>query len=341
VEITLDRALAIAGIVAAIVLVVLDKAGKLRGPALLVLLGVAALMTLPLGLGNSWIKDTPWGMLKFSKMTLIVSIVAVCYSACAVWISQPTHTEEEQVVKQPQEPESLPPVPPKLIAEGKSEIVARVYMRGMFPQPPATKAEFSPILQEFFYDWVLTLVPEGRTGDILITLKEPTKNNDSIKIAPDIATVSGPIAKWMSGFQEPARKNPDFYEITIRFPDGLDKDRPARIVFRRPLKLKDKTTLSPSDFSRSMDIHAAKVEVVKKYYEETKQFELISLQLKTLMAWKYSGKDSSPLLIRRNPNAPLPPLGRGEIETTLEVRCEDAACQKIIVKQMEARKKDL
>jgi len=58
VELNFDRVLAITGIVAAIVLVVLDKAGKLKGPFLLALLGVAALMTLPLALGNSWVKDT-------------------------------------------------------------------------------------------------------------------------------------------------------------------------------------------------------------------------------------------------------------------------------------------
>lgn len=89
-DITLDRSLAIVGVVAAIVLVVLDKAGKLKGPALLGLLGVAALMTLPLALGNSWIKDTTWGTLKFSKIALMVSLVALCYSAFALWVSQPT-----------------------------------------------------------------------------------------------------------------------------------------------------------------------------------------------------------------------------------------------------------
>src|SRR5438552_17342349 len=89
-----DRTSAIAGIVFAIVLVVLDKAGKLKGPALLVLLRIAALMLFPLALGNSWIRETPWGMLKFSKMTLMISIVGVCYSGFAVWISQSNSSED-------------------------------------------------------------------------------------------------------------------------------------------------------------------------------------------------------------------------------------------------------
>jgi hypothetical protein len=71
----------------AIVLVVLDKAGKLKGPVLLALLGAAALMTLPLAFGNSWVKNTPWGMLKFSKGVLMLSIVTFCYSVVAIWIS--------------------------------------------------------------------------------------------------------------------------------------------------------------------------------------------------------------------------------------------------------------
>lgn len=66
---------------------VLDKAGKLKGPALLGLLGLAALMTLPLALGNAWVKSSPWGILRFSKSMLMVSIVAICYSCLAIWIS--------------------------------------------------------------------------------------------------------------------------------------------------------------------------------------------------------------------------------------------------------------
>lgn len=86
-ELTFDRILGFLGIISAIVLLVLDKAGKLKGPVLLVLLGVAAVMTLPLALANSWFKDTPWSMLKFSKGAFMVSLVAICYSAVAIWIS--------------------------------------------------------------------------------------------------------------------------------------------------------------------------------------------------------------------------------------------------------------
>jgi hypothetical protein len=86
VELTFDRVLGILGIVLTLVLLAADKAGKLKGPALLVLLGLAALMTLPIALGNSWVKNS-WGMLRFSKSMFMLSLVAICYSAFAVWIS--------------------------------------------------------------------------------------------------------------------------------------------------------------------------------------------------------------------------------------------------------------
>jgi len=92
VEITFDRVVAILGLVFAIVLVVLDKAGKLKGPILFWMLALAGLMCLPLALGNSWVKETPWSMLKFSKIMLTVSIVLVAYSVLAIWISSPSES---------------------------------------------------------------------------------------------------------------------------------------------------------------------------------------------------------------------------------------------------------
>jgi hypothetical protein len=86
-RIGLGDAIGIAGIVLAIVLLVLDKAGKLKGPMLLVLLAVAAVMTLPLVLDNTWVGDAPSGMLKFSRAMLMFFVVGAAYSALAVWIS--------------------------------------------------------------------------------------------------------------------------------------------------------------------------------------------------------------------------------------------------------------
>jgi hypothetical protein len=86
-KLSLGDFIGIAGIVFAIILVVLDKAGKLKGPILLVLLGVAALMTLPLVLDNSWVGDAPSRMLKFTRGMLLFFVIGVAYSVIAVWIS--------------------------------------------------------------------------------------------------------------------------------------------------------------------------------------------------------------------------------------------------------------
>lgn len=93
IEITFDRVVALLGIALAIVLVVLDKAGKLKGPILFWLLVLAALMCIPLAIGNSWVKDTPWGILRVSKGLLMVSIVAMAYSILAIWVSSPSEDE--------------------------------------------------------------------------------------------------------------------------------------------------------------------------------------------------------------------------------------------------------
>src|ERR1700730_9909946 len=87
-RVSFSDGLAIAGIVSAIVLIVLDKAGKLKGPALLVLLAGAAVMTLPLVLSASWIADSPPGMVRFSRRLLMVCIVGTAYSLVAVWVSE-------------------------------------------------------------------------------------------------------------------------------------------------------------------------------------------------------------------------------------------------------------
>jgi hypothetical protein len=76
----------IAGIVLAVVLLVLDKAGKLKGHWLLVLLAVAGFMTLFIAIGNSWVMDAPpqW---KIWRGALMFCSVVLAYSGIALWIS--------------------------------------------------------------------------------------------------------------------------------------------------------------------------------------------------------------------------------------------------------------
>jgi hypothetical protein len=74
------------GIILAVILLALDKAGKLKGGWLLGLLAIAAAMTLFLAIGNSWVLDAPakW---KIWRGTLLVGVVLLTYSGLAIWIS--------------------------------------------------------------------------------------------------------------------------------------------------------------------------------------------------------------------------------------------------------------
>jgi len=104
-----DRALAIAGFILAILLVVLDKAGKLRGPVLFCLLAIAAAMTLPLVFSIPWVAEKTGAEL-FARCTLMVSVVGVLYSLLCVWISGDVlHPNEEPTASR--SPASSAPVP--------------------------------------------------------------------------------------------------------------------------------------------------------------------------------------------------------------------------------------
>lgn len=103
--------LAVAGIVAAIILIVLDKAGKLRGSMLLVLLAVAALLTVPLLLSLDWVAHAE-GPAKFSRVLLMLCVVGLAYSVLAVWVSpsdaaRQTETSAKSNIQIPDEVENV------------------------------------------------------------------------------------------------------------------------------------------------------------------------------------------------------------------------------------------
>ncbi|HXM67397.1 MAG TPA: hypothetical protein VN911_11740 [Candidatus Acidoferrum sp.] len=95
----------VAGIVLAILLVVLDKAGKLKGGWLYGLLFVAGLMTLFIAVGNDWVMDAPtkW---KVWRGLLMFCVVGLTYSGIAIWITP----SEEKKTEQHTESEARPGV---------------------------------------------------------------------------------------------------------------------------------------------------------------------------------------------------------------------------------------
>jgi hypothetical protein len=92
-KVSYEIGLAILGFILTLLLVVLDKAGKLKGPILLWLLAFAALMTVPLVLGNPAIENvhTEW---RWWIRGFALALVVFVYWAIAIWIS-PLPKEEK------------------------------------------------------------------------------------------------------------------------------------------------------------------------------------------------------------------------------------------------------
>jgi hypothetical protein len=120
---SLELGLAVVGLVLTILLVVLDKAGKLKGQVLYWLLAVAALMTLPLVLGNPFVAEAP-ALWKYWLRACSVSVVVLGFWAIGIWIS-PNPVEDP--------PKPRPPSPPT-IANDKT--------------PPELKRPTSPVAKK-------------------------------------------------------------------------------------------------------------------------------------------------------------------------------------------------
>jgi hypothetical protein len=117
-----------------------------------------------------------------------------------------------------------------LAVQVTSDIVARIHMRGILPQPPATQGITEPQFQELFYECKLTLKPTAELTDVTITIKdETTHEGETMKYLPTNAVISGPSPGWMSGFQE--SREPDFYLRTIRFA-SIEKGEPVNVEIR-------------------------------------------------------------------------------------------------------------
>ncbi len=91
-KVSFSDGIGIAGIILAVILLVLDKAGKLKGGLLIALLCLAGAMTLFLAVGNSFVLDAPtkW---RVWRGLLMCSLVAFTYSGLAIWISGGTLQE--------------------------------------------------------------------------------------------------------------------------------------------------------------------------------------------------------------------------------------------------------
>jgi hypothetical protein len=238
-----------------------------------------------------------------------------------------------------------PPLPPsfwamttpcELFTVIKRDIVARVFARGISPKLGET-VTIKPNLQELFYEWQLELIPSRSVSGLEIDFRYDKLAKDRIRSVPD-AAISEPKPRWMSGFDEPARPA-DYYVQSVRFAHVL-RNQKALVIIRHAIKLPQKSNkFAAADFDRSFDLSAPICRLSRRDHKlSDKEFANLMFRAATLGMWKYSGPTEPPPQTIRDPDEPVPPLAANEVESSVEVRCQDDTCKRLIVKQLEARR---
>ena len=211
--------------------------------------------------------------------------------------------------------------PCKINATVDTVVVTRLHSRGIIPTPAGRTIYTSPMFQELFYDWVLTISPNRDAGAIFVVLKDRRKSNYRLRIEPTETAQSEPTPGWATGFNEP--REPDYYKRVIRW-EHLDKL--ATITIRRPIKLKrggtrfDASSFPAGEYEINSNIPCS---ITKSdiYEDANDRFLHLMPFVKILANSKY--RDGRPLVTLADPDVPLPPPKPGEFETTLEFRPND------------------
>jgi hypothetical protein len=149
IKISFSDGLALAGLILAVVLVVLDKAGKLKpGPMLFVLLAVAFIMTMPLALGNPWVSEASSGMIRFTRSVLLICACATIFSSLAVWIAG--GSEVSATSPKTESPKQITQEPPKQNAPQSQVVTPSPVEHPSTPKPitrePATPEQIAEAL---------------------------------------------------------------------------------------------------------------------------------------------------------------------------------------------------
>jgi hypothetical protein len=241
-------------------------------------------------------------------------------------------------------PEIKPAVPagkstsPKLKTTTNAEIVSRIYMRGADP-PPGESSSYEPYIQELFYEWALSLMPNSDVSNIVVVVQGAEPNSqDRFSVNSISAVISDWKPHWMSGFEEPSRP-PDDYVKSVSFSE-MRKDETVTIRVRRPIYLaRGENKLTPDKFPDHLFEIATdpNYEIEKHVYDAESRFPLLVVQIGAFT--RYSGrKDRAPLRIRPNPDEPMPPLGPNETEGSIELRCKNDTCTEFTAQQLESRR---
>ncbi len=196
----LNDAIGVLGIVLAVVLLVLDKAGKLKGGWLFGLLALAAVMTLFIALGNTWVMDAP-SQWRIWRGVFMIGLVVLTYSGLAIWIAEPTPLET--TVGAPSPTPTLPPLDLMAIGDGNARIAVTQILR----ITPATN-KTDHVFFNIYYQNVGHIPARGSALDLHAAVTEkPYTDDEIVKIQDDLLKLESP------GVTERVFKNQDNKEM--------------------------------------------------------------------------------------------------------------------------------
>ena len=160
-------------------------------------------------------------------------------------------------------PKPPPPTEPcSLAANTTSVIISRVHSRATW-DPSGSTELYKPVFQDLFHDWIITLNPQGMATQVVVTIQDPQRPLDSIRVLPvENAIISNSKPGWISGFDEPSQI-PDFYLRTVSF---YALSKPTKITIRRPIQSKTPTvntiTAADLDLDRVVRVSAESCNIV-------------------------------------------------------------------------------
>jgi hypothetical protein len=221
---------------------------------------------------------------------------------------------------------------PSVLADSSSEIVALLHSRARV-LPSGNTEVYTPQFQDLWHDWKISLMPHGIIFDLTVFVQDQTKPDDKIQVAAqNDATITGPRAGWISGFDEPYH-TPDFFVRTVNF---KTLDEAATITIRRPVKSRNPAvntvTSLDLDLERIVRISAGRCNIRHSpIVGMNKRFEILTDQLRVLALWKGGPDASQTVVTRMNPEDPLLPLEVNGSELITEARCKDYPCKNLLI----------
>lgn len=220
-----------------------------------------------------------------------------------------------------------------------STITASVHLRA--PWLPTGQTEvYKPLFQDLFHEWVIKIVPNKETLQIIVSIRDARLSADLISVDPsENAIISQAKPGWASGFEE-STQTPDFFARTVVF-SKLAK--PATITIRKPIKSKlgeNKITSIDLDLDREISASAEKCGIAMtsppkspRPLSDSPRFKDLIQELHAMIVETVSGKPGPPT--RLDPDEPYPPLAVNESELVEELRCKTPACSEMIVTMKE------